>query len=188
MAILDIPTQPSPRTGYQCSGVSVGWAMAAFLRRSDSMVQDLKQQLPESVPIWAVDTACVVPMRLLGKSYEKAWAYRSATQKLSRERLDQMPYRNSQTDFKTLGIPEDKVSGSLLMEIILPFSLWALLVKPNALILLVTCNNITVQKPSMTSVAFIPDFQPCELQHIPHAATAGPWWHAQSSPEPANLT
>ncbi|KAK9842891.1 hypothetical protein WJX74_003996 [Apatococcus lobatus] len=71
-------------------------------------LQDLKQQLPEEVPVWAVDTACVVPMRLLGKSYEKAWAYRSATQKLSRERINQMPYRNSQTDFKTLGIPEDK--------------------------------------------------------------------------------
>lgn len=72
-------------------------------------LQDLKQQLPEKVPIWVVDTACVVPMRLLGKSYEKAWAYRSATQKLSRERIDQMPYRNSQTHFKTLGIPEEKV-------------------------------------------------------------------------------
>ena len=76
-------------------------------------LQDLKQQLPEKVPIWAVDTACVVPMRLLGKSYEKAWAYRSATQKLSRERIDQMPYRNSQTDFKTLGIPEEKVMAHL---------------------------------------------------------------------------
>ncbi len=74
------------------------------------MLQDLKQELPESIAVWAVDTACVVPMRLLGKSYEKAWAYRSATQKLARERIQQMPYKNSQTDFQTLGVPADKVS------------------------------------------------------------------------------
>ena len=86
-------------------------------------MQDLKQQLPEKVSIWAVDTACVVPMRLLGKSYEKAWAYRSATQKLSRERIDQMPYRNSQTDFKTLGIPEEKVRARMPAHQALPLSM-----------------------------------------------------------------
>ncbi|KAG2425702.1 hypothetical protein HXX76_013544 [Chlamydomonas incerta] len=33
--------------------------------------------------VWAVDTSCVVPMRLVARAYEKAWAYRSATEAAS---------------------------------------------------------------------------------------------------------
>jgi photolyase PhrII len=35
-----------------------------------------------------VDTACVVPMRLVGKAYERAFAYRDATANLYRSRID----------------------------------------------------------------------------------------------------
>lgn len=38
-------------------------------------------------PLVAVDTACVVPMQLVGKSYERAFAYRNATKKLLKSRL-----------------------------------------------------------------------------------------------------
>lgn len=37
--------------------------------------------------IFVVDTACIVPMRLVGKSYERAFAYRNATKKLYDERV-----------------------------------------------------------------------------------------------------
>lgn len=30
--------------------------------------------------LWAVDTACVVPMRLVTRAHDKAYAYRSATE------------------------------------------------------------------------------------------------------------
>lgn len=36
----------------------------------------------------AVDTACVVPMKLIGKAFDRAFAYRDATAKLYRERVD----------------------------------------------------------------------------------------------------
>ncbi len=36
----------------------------------------------------AVDTACVVPMQLVGRAYERAFVYRDVTAKLYRERLD----------------------------------------------------------------------------------------------------
>jgi hypothetical protein len=32
------------------------------------------------VPVWAVDTACVVPMRLTQRGYERAAGFRSATE------------------------------------------------------------------------------------------------------------
>jgi photolyase PhrII len=38
-------------------------------------------------PIVAVDTACVVPMRLVGKAYTRAFEFRQATQRLYRDRI-----------------------------------------------------------------------------------------------------
>ncbi len=38
----------------------------------------------------AVDTACVVPMQLVGRAYERAFVYRDVTAKLYRERLDRV--------------------------------------------------------------------------------------------------
>ncbi|GLC63852.1 hypothetical protein PLESTF_000090200 [Pleodorina starrii] len=44
--------------------------------------------LPRHRPgVWAVDTACIVPMQLVGRAYDKAYAYRSATEGLRRQRL-----------------------------------------------------------------------------------------------------
>jgi photolyase PhrII len=40
-----------------------------------------------SAPIWLIDTACVVPMRMVGRAYDRAFAYRDATRRLLDERL-----------------------------------------------------------------------------------------------------
>ncbi|MEL6345848.1 MAG: FAD-binding domain-containing protein [Myxococcota bacterium] len=37
-------------------------------------------------PVWCVDTACVVPMRLIGMAHTRAFAFRKATETLRRER------------------------------------------------------------------------------------------------------
>ena len=38
-------------------------------------------------PVWTVDAACVVPMRLTGRAYERAFEYRKATRQLYADRL-----------------------------------------------------------------------------------------------------
>ena len=55
-------------------------------------MQDLREQLPGSVPMWAVDTACLYPMQLTARAPAKAYIFRSGTDKPRRERLAQMPY------------------------------------------------------------------------------------------------
>ena len=42
----------------------------------------------KSTSVVLVDTACVVPMRLVGQAYDRAFAYREATAKLYRDRVD----------------------------------------------------------------------------------------------------
>ena len=42
-----------------------------------------------ATPIWLVDTACVVPMKLVGRAYDRAFAYRDATSTLREKRLAQ---------------------------------------------------------------------------------------------------
>jgi predicted NAD/FAD-dependent oxidoreductase/deoxyribodipyrimidine photolyase len=42
-----------------------------------------------ATPIWLVDTACVVPMKLVGRFYDRAFAYRNATSTLREKRLVQ---------------------------------------------------------------------------------------------------
>ncbi len=37
--------------------------------------------------MWAVDTACIAPMQLVGKAYERAFEFRNATRKLIKQRL-----------------------------------------------------------------------------------------------------
>jgi photolyase PhrII len=39
------------------------------------------------VPVWSVDTACVVPMPLVPKAFDRAFAFKTATARLRRERL-----------------------------------------------------------------------------------------------------
>lgn len=44
-------------------------------------------------PVWQVDTACVVPMPLTTRAYDRAFAYRDATAALRRERVS-VPWRD----------------------------------------------------------------------------------------------
>ena len=48
-------------------------------------------------PVIQVDTACIVPMRLVGKAYTRAFAYRQDTQNLYAERVNQ-PYTQAKPD------------------------------------------------------------------------------------------
>ena len=52
-------------------------------------LRDWTKQLARRVttPLIAVDTACVVPMQVVGRAYDRAFAYRKATEKAYRERL-----------------------------------------------------------------------------------------------------
>jgi hypothetical protein len=43
-------------------------------------LEALAQQLPPGRGLWAVDTACVVPMQLVKKAYERAGGFRAATE------------------------------------------------------------------------------------------------------------
>ena len=52
----------------------------------------MREQLPGSVPMWAVDTACLYPLQLTARAPAKAYIFRSSTDKPRRERLAQMPY------------------------------------------------------------------------------------------------
>jgi len=48
-------------------------------------LSDLKKQ--SSTPVVCVDTACVVPMQLVGKAYTRAFEYRNATKALYEDRV-----------------------------------------------------------------------------------------------------
>lgn len=39
-------------------------------------------------PVWCVDTACVAPLPLVGRAYDRAYAFRDKAQPLQRERMD----------------------------------------------------------------------------------------------------
>lgn len=56
------------------------------------LLQDLVKQAPAHTDVWAVDTACLVPVTLFKKSYAKAFAFRNATGKMREERLKNLPY------------------------------------------------------------------------------------------------
>lgn len=63
-----------------------GW-LAAFVRRlqrggagADAAEATAVAAAVPAPGVWAVDTSCVVPMRLVPRAYEKAYAYRSATE------------------------------------------------------------------------------------------------------------
>jgi photolyase PhrII len=67
-------------------------ARAALVVTEDLPVDpivDWVRQLSKTVsaPVWLVDTACVVPMNLVGKAYDRAFAYRDATRPLLDKRL-----------------------------------------------------------------------------------------------------
>lgn len=72
--------------------------LITLARRANVVVTELMPVAPLSawtdqlrasiaVPIWQVDTACVVPMTLTEKAYDRAFVYREATARLRAERL-----------------------------------------------------------------------------------------------------
>lgn len=63
-----------------------------------------------STPILAVDTACVVPMRLVGRAYDRAFAYRDATAKLLNQRIS-APYVEADCDARPLQISESEFAS-----------------------------------------------------------------------------
>lgn len=50
-------------------------------------MQALARELPPAVQLAAVDTACLLPMRLVRKAHEKAYTFRAATEGERRRRI-----------------------------------------------------------------------------------------------------
>jgi deoxyribodipyrimidine photolyase len=64
-----------------------------------------------ATPVWLIDTACVVPMKLVGRDYDRAFAYRDATRHLLDQRLT-LPWPeqpNPNERFVPPGLPFDTV-------------------------------------------------------------------------------
>lgn len=49
--------------------------------------------------MWAVDTACLLPMRVFPKPFEMAWAFRNKTPAMRADHLRSMPYQESVPDW-----------------------------------------------------------------------------------------
>lgn len=64
-----------------------------------------------SLPLLLVDTACVVPMQRVGNSYDRAYAYRQATQSLYEERV-----AKTWPDAPTPGAFEGRLAFDLVVE------------------------------------------------------------------------
>ena len=75
-------------------------------------------------PIVLVDTACVVPTRLVGKSYDRAFAFRDATAKLYRDRIDRpWPTCDAKTipavlPFESLRLTGDSTDKNVIAQIV----------------------------------------------------------------------
>ena len=71
-----------------------------------------------SAPVVAVDTACVVPMRIVGKAYERAFAFRKATKNHYAQRLTAGPHEveitNPSTSFDLPFEPVDLQSSNIV--------------------------------------------------------------------------
>jgi len=72
-----------------------------------------------SCPFWAVDTACILPMQLLEKPYERAFQFRKATWESYRKRMTQVyqssaatviPF-NGQLGFEALDLASADIAG-----------------------------------------------------------------------------
>ena len=79
-----------------------------------------RQRLADQVdtPIWLVDTACVVPMQLVGEAHTRAFKFRNATDKLFADRVQrdwpQLDYSQQQYDLSQLPFtPVDLQRASL---------------------------------------------------------------------------
>ena len=60
-------------------------SLARLAQQTDLLITD---DFLKHLTIRAVDTACVVPMQLVGRAFDRAFAFRDATKKLYKERLN----------------------------------------------------------------------------------------------------
>jgi photolyase PhrII len=86
------------RPGHRQKALKLLMARAALLVTETMPVPPLDwltESIAESAPcpVWSVDTACVVPMPLVGTAHTRAFAYRDATASLRSERLG-TPWRD----------------------------------------------------------------------------------------------
>lgn len=95
-------------------------ALAALAQRAALVITEtmpvppldwLTDSLAEAAacPVWSVDTACVVPMPLVGKAHTRAFAYRDDTAAIRRERVG-APWR------------DEPVHGAPFVPPVLPFT------------------------------------------------------------------
>ncbi|MCH2594508.1 MAG: FAD-dependent oxidoreductase [Pirellulales bacterium] len=80
------------RPGHRGSHLQALAARTALVVTEDMPVQPLRawtRLLSSSVdaPVLKVDTACIVPMQLVGQAYERAFAYRKATKQFYEQRI-----------------------------------------------------------------------------------------------------
>ena len=70
-------------------------------------------------PIVLVDTACVVPSRMVGRAYERAFAFRDATAKLYRERVDRAwPVCALSSSVSTFPVETLKLDGRSIAQLV----------------------------------------------------------------------
>jgi photolyase PhrII len=105
---------------------------AAILVTDDFPIEATKQWTERLAktnrcPMVLVDTACIVPTRLVGKAYDRAFAFRDATAKLYAERIDRpWPARSEKVSpaslpFDSLRLTEDssgKTSDQIIANIV----------------------------------------------------------------------
>jgi photolyase PhrII len=92
------------RPGHREASLKLLAEQAALVVTEDMPVEPLRRwtaALGRRVerPLVVVDTACVVPMRLVGKSYERAFAYRNDTRQRYAERIS-LPPVHAESTFK----------------------------------------------------------------------------------------
>lgn len=88
------------RPGHRGPVLKVLADRAAIVVTEDMPVEPLRSwraKLCQSIssPVLAVDSACVVPSRLVGRAYDRAYAFRDATKSLCATRLGQQPLERS---------------------------------------------------------------------------------------------
>lgn len=101
------------RPGHRGPHLRTLTQQAAILVTEDLPVEPVRswvQRLSKvtTTPLWLVDTACIAPMRLVGRAYDRAFAYRDATRDLYDKRL-------------TLLWPEQPNPGEVYLPDDLPF-------------------------------------------------------------------
>jgi len=97
------------RKGFQQPRLAQLASTSAVIVTDDFPVEATRQWTQQlraaRAAVVTVDTACVVPMKLVGKAYDRAFAYRDATVKLYKERLNREWPKCSRSGLKCADIP-----------------------------------------------------------------------------------